>query len=82
MKTVFLVQHLHVLPSGEEEVKTIGIYASRPEAESAAERMRLQPGFIDLPKLINPTDDDAKDGFYIDEYPLNKDHWAKGYVIT
>jgi hypothetical protein len=71
---VFLVQHVHKVWSGEaeeEEVKTIGIYASRKGADEAVARLVTQPGFSDHPE-----------GFRIDRYELDKDHWAEGFVAV
>jgi hypothetical protein len=82
MNRVFLVQHLHILPQGEEDVKIIGVYSSRQAAIEAIERLRSQPGFMENPKQVNPLVDDGKEGFYIDEYPLDKDHWTEGYVTV
>ena len=80
MKTVFLVQHLHVMPDKNEDIKTIGIYSSKQIAIRAIERTKILPGFSDYPRLIDPMKDDEESGFYIDEYALNKDHWEAGYV--
>jgi hypothetical protein len=69
---IFVVQHLHIHEDGEEDVKFIGVYSSREEAERAVERLKLQPGFCDVP-----------DGFSIDPYGLDEDSgWAGGYVTV
>jgi hypothetical protein len=34
------------------------------------------------PKIIDPTQTDEEQGFYIDEYELDKDHWTEGFVTT
>jgi hypothetical protein len=65
---VFLVSHTLELSDGEEELKIIGIYASRADANLAVERMSSQPGFSD-----------HLDGFSISEYELGKDHWVGGF---
>lgn len=59
---------LHSLPE-TGRVKVIGIYSSRPLAEAAMERTRTLPGFADEPE-----------GFTIDEYEIDKDHWPRGFV--
>jgi hypothetical protein len=59
---------LHSLPE-TGRVKVVGIYSSRPLAEAAMERTRLLPGFADEPE-----------GFTIDEYEIDKDHWPRGFV--
>jgi hypothetical protein len=71
MTSVFVVQHVHVREEGVEEVKFIGVYSSREKAQAAVTRLRRQPGFVD-----------ASDGFNIDEYRVDQDHWAEGYVAV
>lgn len=71
MKTVFILQHER--PETEEvmeDVKFIGAYSSRVSAEAAVHRLQRQPGFCDYP-----------DGFSIDEYEVDKDHWTEGFVM-
>jgi hypothetical protein len=82
MQSVFVVQHLHILPSGEEDVKLIGVYRSFEAACSAAERLRIQPGFQDHPRIVDLQKDTDEQGFHIQEYPLDKDHWSEGYVTV
>lgn len=65
---VFVLQHLHLQDDGGEDVKMIGVYSSREAAEGAVERLRGQPGFRDAPE-----------GFQIDRYSLDADHWVEGY---
>ncbi len=80
MKTVFVLHHLHVFPTGAEDTKLIGTYSSRATAIAAIERLKIQPGFCDYPHLIDPLTDDEESGFYLDEYELDKDHWSEGFV--
>ena len=54
MESVFVVQHLHALPSGEDDVKLVGVYQSLEAARSAVERLRTQPGFRDHPRIVDP----------------------------
>lgn len=68
---VFVLQHCHDMIDGEEDTKFIDVYSTRAKAQEAIERLRLQPGFKDTP-----------DDFYIVEYPIDKDHWAEGYVTS
>jgi len=67
--TVFVVQHVHGLSDDREDVKLIGAYSSRQQAEAAVARLRSSPGFREMP-----------DGFAIDQYEVDKDHWAEGFV--
>ena len=48
----------------EERAKLIGVYSDEEEAKRAIERVKGQPGFRDYPE-----------GFLIDCYELNEDHW-------
>ena len=68
MTKVYVLQHVHSLEDGEEDVKFIGVYSSRENAEAAITRLRRAPGFSD-----------AQDGFHIDEYQVDKDQWVEGY---
>src|SRR5438094_46384 len=43
------------------------VYSSREQAQAAVTRLSRQPGFAD-----------AQDGFHIDEYRIDQDHWAEG----
>lgn len=82
MKSVFLLQHLHVIAKDNKCTKVIGIYANKEDALSAIERLTSEPGFSDCPKLIDPLEGDEGSGFYIDEYDIGKDYWSEGYVTT
>jgi hypothetical protein len=68
---VFLLYHIHEFPEGEEDVKLIGVYSSRELAEQSQQRALVQPGFRETP-----------DGFCIDCYTVNEDHWLEGYVTV
>ena len=80
MKSVFVVQHLHTLPHGEDDVKMIGVYATREDAIRATWRLASQPGFCDLPQVVDHDSTDDMQGFHVDEYVIGKDHWQEGYV--
>jgi hypothetical protein len=69
MASVFVLQHVHTRENGSEDVKFIGVYSSREKAQAAVARLGCLPGFADAP-----------DGFHIDEYRVDQDHWAEGYV--
>lgn len=69
MKSVWLLHHVHEFEDGHEDVKLIGVFATRDEAEAAQQRVAGQPGFRDLP-----------DGFSIDEHVLGRLDWLEGYV--
>lgn len=64
---VYLVQHVHQIED-KEDVKIIGIFISLREAEAAINRLKKAPGFAI-----------SSDGFYIDEYALNKVFWSEGF---
>lgn len=69
MPSVFVLQHVHSSDRDEEDVKLIGVYSSREQAEAAVLRLSVVAGFSD-----------ARDGFHIDEYQLDRDHWSEGYA--
>jgi hypothetical protein len=71
MASVFVLQHVHTREDGVEDVKFIGVYSSREKAQAAVARLSRLPGFAD-----------ASDGFYIDEYHVDEDHWVEGYAVV
>jgi homoserine kinase type II len=71
MDKIFILQHER--PETEdrmEDVKLIGAYSSEASAQAAIERLRAQPGFRDHP-----------DGFTIDAYEMDKEHWSEGFIV-
>lgn len=66
MDHVFLLWHEH-----DDDGKLIGVYSSEENAIAARGRAADKPGFAELPE-----------GFTIDAYELDKDHWTKGYVTA
>ena len=68
MTRVYVLQHVHTADDGAEDVKLIGVYSSRENAQAAITRLVQAPGFSDAP-----------DGFHIDEYQVDKDQWVEGY---
>jgi hypothetical protein len=63
-----MLQHVHCLEDGEEDVKLIGVYSSLENAQAAVRRLSLAPGFSE-----------ALTGFHIDEYQIDKDQWVEGF---
>lgn len=68
MKSVIVLHHVCKV-NEQDEVKMIGVYANQAEANQAIQRLRDCPGFKEYP-----------DGFESNEYEINKDHWAEGFV--
>lgn len=71
MASVFVLQHVHEQDDGGEDVKFVGVYSSHAAAEAAVVRLARRPGFSDAP-----------DGFHIDEYRVDQDQWADGFVTA
>jgi homoserine kinase type II len=46
----------------------IGVYGTEQDAKAAVERLRDKPGFADFPQ-----------GFLIEQYEVNQDHWTEGF---
>ncbi len=65
---VFLLTHTHVLPTGDQDEKLIGIYSSEPNARAAIDRLSAEPGFAG-----------SIDGFQVDTYEVDQDHWVDGF---
>ena len=68
MRSVFVVEHEGEREPGVDEVKLIGVYATKVDAEEAVKRLAIQPGFRDY-----------LDRFSIDEYEIGRDHWSEGF---
>jgi hypothetical protein len=68
---IFVLQHVHMLDNGEEDVKMIGVYSSLERAEEAIKRLTMKPGFSDSPE-----------GFVVHRYVLNEDCWTEGYITV
>jgi hypothetical protein len=75
MKAVYVLEHTHDFDDGHEDLKIIGVFSTRENAETALERVRDQPGFRSRP-----------DGFSIDEWMVDPtpDHlgWAEGFITV
>jgi len=82
MKYVFVLEHLHTHEDGEECWKKIGIYKTFEDALSAIQRVNMLTGFSDYPNLIDHDNPESVNGFNIDTYELNVDHWGEGYVTV
>jgi hypothetical protein len=67
----FVLHHVHSVDNDEEDVKLIGVYSSRENAQAAVARLSRAPGFCD-----------ALSGFHIDEYQIDNDQWVEGYVTV
>jgi len=73
MKFIYILDHTHLdenLPGGED-VKLIGAYTSRKNAEEAQDRTKQLEGFKD-----------HEEGFEISRLALNKDEWTFGFVTV
>ena len=70
MTDIFALHHVHQLRDGED-TKLIGVYSTRQQADDAIDRLSTQPGFRD-----------HTDGFHVDRYTLNEDHWTEGFVAV
>jgi hypothetical protein len=68
--SVFVVQHARPKPNDEEDVKFIGVYSTRENADAAIKRLKKEPGFSEYP-----------DEFHVDKYDVDVDHWTEGFGI-
>ena len=64
---VFVLQHVHEISPDTEDVILIGVYSTEDQAKAAIQRVLGEPGFCDAPN-----------GFHMDAYELDKDHWTEG----
>ena len=67
---VYVLQHEYE-HDGLAEVKVIGVYQSRKDAEAAIRRTCKLPGFKE-----------CQEGFSIDPFDLGVDHWTTGFVTV
>ena len=65
---VFIVTHTREISPDREDFKLIGVYSSKQAATAAVGRIKTLPGFSDTPE-----------GFHVQAYALNKDHWTEGF---
>jgi hypothetical protein len=69
LNAVFVVHHEYQRYDDRDETKLIGVYSTEAKAKLAIERLRVLPGFSEHP-----------DGFSVDCYPIDADHWIEGLV--
>jgi hypothetical protein len=69
LNAVFVVHHEYQHYDDRDETKLIGVYSTEAKAKLAIERLRVLPGFSEYP-----------DGFSVDCYPIDADHWIEGLV--
>jgi len=77
--TVFLVEHLRD-QGDSNDIKLIGIYSTREQADAAVKRKQIFPGFSDFPRVIDTMKDEETSGFYISEITLDQDYWSEGFI--
>jgi len=51
--------------------RSMGVYRTEADANAAIKRLRNKPGFAEF-----------ADGFQIDAYELNQDHWTEGFLTN
>jgi hypothetical protein len=71
VESVFLLWYVRSAITENETEILIGAYTSDQQANSAIERLKDKPGFVD-----------HMAGFQIQQYELNKDHWTEGFVVS
>lgn len=68
MEYVYLLEHVYEIGS-TEEIKTIGIFSSRKNAQEAVNQLRNKPGFRDHPKKA----------FLISKCKVDRIGWSEGF---
>jgi hypothetical protein len=69
MDDVYLLGYVREVDGADDKL-LIGVYRTEADAKAAIERLRCKPGF--------PT---FSEGFQVDPYELNRDHWIDGFVV-
>jgi homoserine kinase type II len=67
---MFVLHHVRD-PEGDADAKLLGVYSTRVDAELAVGRFLARPGFVDYP-----------DGFIIDQFTVDEDHWVDGFFTV
>ena len=67
-ESVFLLWYVQER-DGKNADLLIGVYCTEADAEAAIDRLKSKAGFMAAPE-----------GFRINRYELNRDHWEDGYV--
>lgn len=67
-ESVFLLWYVRER-DGDDADLLIGVYRTEADAEAAIDRLKSKAGFVVAPE-----------GFRINRYELNRDHWEDGYV--
>ena len=70
-KKIFVLQHVHELPEGGEDVKLIGVYSTEAAGKKAASVLSTKPGFSD-----------HLEGFSLSAYELDMTHWLDGFITV
>ncbi len=68
MNSVQLLWHVRPDDAYGDDAKLIGVYRTVEAARNAIARLDRMPGFRDYPE-----------GFQIEEYRLDVDHWTTGF---
>lgn len=66
---VHILWHVRADDEFKEDAKLIGAYSSPDAACAAVDRLKGMPGFVDFPE-----------GFEVDAYKIDVDHWTEGFV--
>jgi hypothetical protein len=69
MEHVFLLWYEYGGSDYDDDSVLIGVYSSETNAAAARERLKDKPGFRE-----------RYEGFLIEPYELNKDHWTTGFI--
>jgi hypothetical protein len=68
VKDIYVLHHINELEN-EDDIKLIGVYSTEEKAKQAISKLSSQPGFVQ-----------SKEGFHIEKYEIDKDHWCEGFV--
>jgi hypothetical protein len=67
-ESVFLLWYVQQ-QDGDNADLLIGVYRTEEDAKAASDRLKTKAGFVAAPE-----------GFRINRYELNRDHWEDGYI--
>jgi len=70
MDAVYALHHVRKDDEYGDDAKLIGVYRSEEAGRAAISRLSNMPGFRDY-----------SEGFSLERYELDKDHWSEGFVL-
>lgn len=69
LDSVYVLWHVHHIGDRNDDEKLIGVYRTEDDVSATIARLQNKPGFRE-----------SREGFQVETYELNQDHWTEGYA--